>query len=171
MISQTNVTVREATPLDAREILEVHRRAVHQIADSHYDKGILDVWSSPVTSDRVEAFVDSHFNEDDESTVFIPEGDADIIGFSEVIPANQELRAVYVHPDHTGQGVGRSLLKAAENEALKQGVEHLQLHASLNSVGFYEALGYRRLERDIHTLEEGTEMPCVVTEKRLSSSA
>jgi len=57
------------------------------------------------------------------------------------------LRYLFVHPDASGQGVGRRLVEAAEASARSAGRGQLRVWSSLNAVGFYRALGYRSIRR------------------------
>jgi GNAT superfamily N-acetyltransferase len=54
-----------------------------------------------------------------------------------------EIRRVYVRPKLQGRGTGAQLVRALEDEARKRGLTRIELQASLSSVGFYRALGYR----------------------------
>jgi GNAT superfamily N-acetyltransferase len=54
-----------------------------------------------------------------------------------------EIRRVYVRPKLQGRGTGTRLVHALEDEARKRGLARIELQASLSSVGFYRALGYR----------------------------
>lgn len=67
------------------------------------------------------------------------------------------LRHFATHPDWSGHGVGRSVFEHCEAEAKKAGVEHFECLASLNAVGFYEALGFVRIRPiDVHLHNEIT---------------
>jgi GNAT superfamily N-acetyltransferase len=55
-----------------------------------------------------------------------------------------EIRRVYVRPDLQGRGTGAALVRALEAEARKRGLARIELQASLSSVPFYRALGYRQ---------------------------
>ena len=61
-----------------------------------------------------------------------------------------EIRRVYVRPERQGQGIGAQLVRALEDEARRRGLAVLELQASLSSVGFYRALGYREGPRETH---------------------
>jgi putative acetyltransferase len=57
------------------------------------------------------------------------------------------LRYLFVHPDSARQGVGRQLVGVIEADARGRGKSTFRVWSSLNAVGFYTALGYRRVRR------------------------
>ena len=73
--------------------------------------------------------------------------------------------AVYVHPDHVGVGVGSRLLGALEADARSAGVNKLWLHATLNSVSFYQKHGFVSLGPETNTLPIGVDLPCLRMER------
>ena len=54
-------------------------------------------------------------------------------------------RYVFVAPAVARRGIGRRLMQTVERSVGAAGRARLQLWASLNAVGFYEALGYRKI--------------------------
>lgn len=55
---------------------------------------------------------------------------------------------LWVSEQHRGKGWGRSLLKSAEAEARKRGVNHVYVDTfSFQAPGFYKKLGYREFGR------------------------
>jgi GNAT superfamily N-acetyltransferase len=54
------------------------------------------------------------------------------------------LRGIFVHPDCVGGGLGRRMVAAVEDAAFRSGHTRFFVPSSLNAVGFYERLGYRK---------------------------
>ena len=52
------------------------------------------------------------------------------------------IRAFYVHPSHTRQGLGRAIYQACEAAARARGFRRFELTATLPGVPLYEALGF-----------------------------
>jgi GNAT superfamily N-acetyltransferase len=53
-----------------------------------------------------------------------------------------KIRAYFVHPGFTRQGIGSAILQRCEKEAARYGFRRLELGATLSGVAFYEAHGY-----------------------------
>jgi GNAT superfamily N-acetyltransferase len=53
-----------------------------------------------------------------------------------------KIRAFFVHPDYSRQGIGRALLMRCEAEARAQGFTNFELMSTLTGVPLYLALGY-----------------------------
>ena len=162
--------LRPGRPDDALAILEAQRSAIRQTAASAYSPAIIDEWSPAViTRERVEKF-QCWIERGEELIVVAMEPAGQIIGFGSIVPANSELRAVYVAGAYGGQGVGRALLARLEELALEAGQAELRMDASINAVPFYEATGFISLERGEHPMPSGNRMACVRMRKALPSS-
>ncbi|GAB3682129.1 GNAT family N-acetyltransferase [Salinarchaeum chitinilyticum] len=82
-------------------------------------------------------------------------------------PADGGVRAVYVHPDHAGEGIGTALLERLESTAREQGVESLGLQSSVNARTFYERHGYAVVESVTFQFGDEVEGPAVEMRKDL----
>lgn len=76
------------------------------------------------------------------------------------------IRYVFVRPEATGQGLGRTLVRTAEEAARDAGRRRFLLWSSLNAVGFYRKLAYRRVRRAMWPVERGLEIEYVLMSKR-----
>jgi predicted GNAT family N-acyltransferase len=94
-------------------------------------------------------FLDS-YREEEASFLHIGciEGSTDeLIGGLILVPLNNdEIRVMQVAVDvvHQGEGIGRKLIKYAEDVAKEIGYETIVMHAMLSVVGFYEKLGFKQ---------------------------
>ncbi len=79
---------------------------------------------------------------------------------------NGHVARMYVSPEHQGHGIGRRIHEMLEAEARRQGIRQLTLEASLNSVAFYEHLGYKSVQERIWRLE-GAQIRNVIMTKDL----
>lgn len=73
--------------------------------------------------------------------------------------------AVAVRPLFTGEGIGRLLVDHIETEAHSAGFPALEVSATLNSVGFFEGLGFRFVRNGDWALPLGHEIPVAFMRK------
>jgi N-acetylglutamate synthase-like GNAT family acetyltransferase len=72
---------------------------------------------------------------------------------------------VAVRPLFTGEGIGRLLVDHIEAEAREAGFQALEVSATLNSVGFFEGLGFRVVRGGEWALPLGHEIPVAFMRK------
>ena len=80
---------------------------------------------------------------------------------------DQDIFALFVSPDHQGEGIGKRLMERLESRAVESGMTLAELHVSLPSKAFYENLGYTMLEACAVDVGEGQELKYWRAEKRL----
>lgn len=102
----------------------------------HYSQQAIEQWlaPSPGLYDRLLR----------SSTVYVAERAGRVLAFAAVRLATREVRAMYVSPGATGDGLGLRLMRRMERVARALGIAELRLSATLNAVGFYERMGWRR---------------------------
>lgn len=103
---------------------------------------------------------------------FVAEAGGLVVGVSGWSPDPERLdtawiRYVFVRPEVARQGLGRRLVTTAEDAALAAGRPRLLLWASLNALGFYQALRYQRLRRATWPIAAGIDLDYVLMTKRL----
>lgn len=76
------------------------------------------------------------------------------------------IRAMYTHPDHVRQGVGRLILSVCEAAARAEGFGAVELMATLSGEPLYRACGYRPIDR-LEDDRGGVPVPLVRMAKRL----
>jgi len=161
MIDET-IVIRRTLPQDAPAIADAHRAAILTRAGSHYSVEQLVAWvGEEKTEDKqskIKRIAAEAINPNFISYVALYDGK--VIGTSIVVPAQNELRAVYVIRG-IWCGVGSALLEKVEAEAYRQGVTHLVCDSSLNAENFYLRHGYKISEYTNHLLLNGVEIPCV----------
>ncbi|SMB95633.1 GCN5-related N-acetyltransferase [Hymenobacter roseosalivarius DSM 11622] len=97
-------------------------------------------WQQPPGSERAD---------DDEVAathhIMAVADDGMVIGVARLHPSEKnqvQVRAVAVHPDWHGRGVGLQLMTYLEETAAAQGFTECILHARESAVAFYRKLGY-----------------------------
>lgn len=73
-----------------------------------------------------------------------------------------KVRAMYTHPDHARQGVGRQILALCEAAASAEGFTRLELSATLAGAPLYRACGFLDLTR----LDDGG-VPLIIMQKNI----
>lgn len=70
---------------------------------------------------------------------------------------DEELKVFYLHPDYVGQGLGRRLFQALEQDYLtKTGATEWQLESTITAKPFYEAMGFKTIAPATHTFADET---------------
>ena len=161
----TALHVRLAVTADAEAIVRTHHEAVWNTARDHYPADVLEAWAVKLTDDNYKQV--RREIADAEMVVLVAESNLHIAGFGMIVPADEELRAVYVDPVFGRQGVGSAILHSLEQSARERSVSRLNLSSSLNAEAFYGKHGYEVVERATHRFRSGHEMACVRMTKRL----
>jgi len=152
--------IRRATLADCEAIVRAHRASVTTLCAGHYTSEQIEAWIARRQLQEYHSAVQN-------ALVLVAEQDGDVIGFCQIDLISGVIHALYVDPHHIGQGVGRSLLLAMQDEARAVGLRRLHVSATLNSVAFYQSRGFLPLRPASNTLSDGTAFPCVEMEKSL----
>jgi putative acetyltransferase len=158
--------LRPATASDAEAICAVHIASIRGLCAADYTAEQIDGWAGAKHPDRYRRAMAEG------ERMFVAElqpGEVGrvVIGLAGI--HGNEVRAVYVHPDHVGCGVGGALLAALEEQARSDGFETLLLHSTLNARAFYLKHGYRDEGETVFDLRPGLDLPCVKMTKALTT--
>ncbi len=154
--------VRRAREEDCEGIWLIHKRAIREIANSHYTPEEIEAWASPR---KPEHYVESIRNKE----FYVAEEDGAVIGFGTLNHKQNEIEAVYVSPAVVRRGVGLAILRRLEERARGLGIKSLKMDASLNAVPFYKSAGYESQKEMKHRLACGVEISCIFMTKQLSA--
>jgi GNAT superfamily N-acetyltransferase len=157
--------IRGAVTGDAEAIVRTHHDAVWKTAGNHYSPDILEAWAAKLSDSSYEQVRREIL--DKQLVVVVAERLSRIAGFGMLVPADEEVRAVYVNPSFARQGVGTAILQHLEDLAREDKVLRLNLAASLNAERFYAKHGFEIVQRTTHRLRAGKEMACVRMTKQL----
>lgn len=80
------------------------------------------------------------------------------------------IRAMFVRPEWTRQGLGRAILEAGRDAARSEGFQRLDLMATLPGVPLYRAFGFRDVEPAVLTMPDGVTIDAVVMERPIDWS-
>ena len=156
------VRVRPAANGDRPAIYAVHLRAVRETCSRSYRPEQIDAWAEVLSPDSYAAALHKR-------VLLVAADDGRVIGFGQFDPAAAEIEAVYVLPERQGQGIGRLLLSALEEQARSRRINTVELSATLNAVGFYERAGYSRQRAVTNRTLTGVELDLVRMAKTLGA--
>lgn len=163
------MNLRGASPADAEAVLAVHRRAIAERGPRAYDEAVVDAWLAGRT-------VDDYSFDGDDTFLVAETADGAVVGFGAALPERREhlvadvdgeVTALYVDPDHAGEGVGTGLLDALHDSLREQGTASVACWSSANAVGFYERHGYERVTTHRHEFADGVTGDVVELRSRL----
>lgn len=161
--------VRKAARSDAEAVATVHENSILELALAAYSRDIVSAWAAGKDPEKYQI-------ESDETHFMVAEIDDEIVGFGELRPEAEEyfqadvegeIRAIYVHPDFTRQGVGTAIYQELKCEARRLQLDSLGLWASINAREFYEELGFETVEEITHKFGGEVEGPAVEMKKML----
>jgi ribosomal protein S18 acetylase RimI-like enzyme len=151
------IKIRRAKPAEALKIRNAHAASVRGLCAADYTSKQITAW----TNRKPEEFRRAMTME----TMFIAYVGKKTAGFSAT--RDGEIRAVYVRPCFSRRGVGKALLRAAEDAACDAGFTTLRLSSSITAHSFYKNHGYRTIKKSRYRFRDGTAVPCIDMKKRL----
>lgn len=159
------VSLRAASREDASAMARLQSESLRRNARDHYTDEQL-VQLAPPDPDA-DAIPDAEFSDESRRPIVV-ERDGMIVGWGSVHLDANVLAATFVDPEYSGRGIGRAIVEELESIARREGIQRLVVPASLNAVGFYQALGFeKRGVRDAGG-PETSEIPSVKLTKKLS---
>lgn len=154
------VQFRTANRSDASALVALKRAAIEAIDTAQYTESQLTAWQpdeSAVTD--FERAIDSETFD-----VVVASNTDEIVAYGVLRPEASRIEAIFVHPDHTGCGIGRSLVRQLESRARMSGLSEIKIVASLNAKSFYESLSYWDFGRECRRID-GVELEFAIMRK------
>ena len=160
---------RRAYSSDADDIAVAHRDSIGSIGPRFYPPDVVDDWSAVVTGDLYVKAMEGG------EVFFIAigeiEGKPAVLGFAtHRIDGAQHGTSVYVRGIATRRGIGSTLFRLAEADAIANGATSIQVDASLAAVEFYKANGFDEVARGETRLVSGRPIACVFMRKTLATA-
>ncbi len=151
------VEIKPLTPDDMSDVRYVHSAAFRVQAKAHLSQSEIQAFTDHVYSlgygDKLAA----------ENLHLAWLGDELIgtCGWSPVSDngATARIRSIFVRPLFTRLGIGRCLVERAEAEARRAGFTQFTLRASVNSVGFFQTLGFEIKSYGVRNIDAEQGLP------------
>ena len=161
---------RTPTADDRDAMIAVHHAAVQAVSHEHYPQRILEAWS-PLPDESRSAWLGGVIAAASTISCLAESVDRTVLGFGFADAESGMLKALYVHPDAAGRGVGAGLLRHLENHCRSLGISALTLNASYNAEAFYRRHGYAAMGPAEQELAGGLTMGAVRMRKMLVANA
>lgn len=157
---ERKVVISKAKPKDALHIRKVHVASIKIILSKYYPPTSIQVSTRGRT---LEEYIKAMHNGEE---FFIAKIGKKIVGFISI--KDNEIKALYMHPQFIAKGIGKKLLQTVECWAIKKRKRKLILRATINAKNFYKANGYKVVRRSTHILRDGkTPAPVYIMQKHL----
>ena len=152
------IMIRKAKMKEAPIIKELKFEVFDTIISKYYDKEQVDVFkktnSVPIIKKRIK-----------NKNNYILSINNEIIATIYINNANRPA-GFAVKPEYQGHGHGKRLLSFIEDLFRKEGHKKITLNSTINSVGFYSKMGYKKI-KDNHMTILDIKFPTVYMEKTL----
>ena len=158
------ILIRPVGVDDWANVRYVHSSAFRLLAASFCTSNEIDAFTAFV---RSEAYAERLMWENLHAAWL----DDELVGTAGWLPADDSgtqarITSVFVRPLFTGAGIGRRLVRDAEARALAAGFERFSTRATLNSVTFFEKLGYDVTSYGVHAITGQQTLPVTYMRKR-----
>jgi ribosomal protein S18 acetylase RimI-like enzyme len=158
---------RRADANDADAIALAHRDSIRSLGARFYPPQVVDDWAEGLTADLYIKAMEGG------ETFFIavtPSGEEPaVLGFASDYRRDgfQHGTSVYVRGAAARRGIGSTLFRLAQAEAIARGATSIRVEASLAGLEFYKANGFVEVSRGETHLMSGRPIECVFMEKML----
>ena len=132
------VRFRQARAWDAKAILKIKQAAIDSIETGEYTAEQLDAWRPD--DDAIGDF--RRAIRSDRFVILLAEDDGEPAGYGVLNTKMNRIDAIFIHPDHTGEGIASSLVKQFETRAQMQELPEITIVSSMNARSFYQSLDY-----------------------------
>lgn len=131
-----DITIREYRDEDCATLIDLFRGSVRLVARRDYNERQILAWAP----DDIDA--ELFARKRSAKPTWIAEIDGQIVGFTDLEP-DGHIDMLFVHAEHQGQGVARTLLAHVENFAKCRGMHRLYTEASITARPVFERKGFK----------------------------
>lgn len=134
--------IRKYKEEDCSSLAQLFYKSVHNIKLREYNEEQLSAWATGhVDMNKWNTNFSNNYT-------LVMELDEKIVGFADISDTGY-LDHLYVHPRYQGLGVATKMVEELELISLKNGVEKIEVHASITARPFFEKRGYQILRDNI----------------------
>ena len=154
-------TIRPASVKDVDNIYSLIYSSVCELCKTHY------------TQEKLNSFIDNLPSKllyykwlTDRILIVCCEG-KNIVGFGQFDPAESFIDAIFVHPEHTGKGIGTKIINYLDDVAQSLKKSEVKINASINAISFYEKCGFEQQGTFFIICKDGTRFETVKFTKQI----
>jgi len=144
----TQVEIRRATAGDAEAVYEIVLRSLRETNARDYPASVIDRLVLTLPEGVASKLEEWH--------AYVAVVHGRIVGTGSL--NGKTVRAVFVHPDYQGRGIGTKLMDAVENAANVQSVDTLTVQSSITAQPFYAKRGFKVVRETFYGEEQTTVM-------------
>ena len=165
---------------DSERMYEIHTSAIRQLCSTHYDQKEITLWAGKQKQETYVPFLEN-------GDIIVAKKDGMVVGFIHPIEHGKQshtnkscsnnhenhgitIKGLFIDPNFARKGLGKLLFKQVEAIALEKGVTIMKVSASLNSLPFYQKMGFKEVERNLHQITCKCSVQCVSMVKHLTKT-
>ena len=139
-----NLQIRLAGASDASAISQVVLAALRESNAADYSQEIIEQVAANFSPAAILGLLEQR-------QVFVATDDQQVVATASL--DRDVVRSVFVDPRCQGSGIGRQLMMAIHQAAVRAGIDTLRVPSSLTAEGFYRRLGYEVQGEQFHGAE------------------
>lgn len=142
---------------DIPALWALRTRCVRETCCSHYPAEVIARWSASPVPAQLPSLIEAG------GCVVAEDADGTLLGYGVIDLAGNEVDALFVDPDKSGQGIGAALMERLQGMSAPE--RALQLSASLNAVPFYLRMGFVADGEALYPHPSGVALACMQMHK------
>ncbi len=154
--------IRKANISDYTAMDEVFRASANAFCTRSYNSQVIESWAGTPWPER---FHENNKNGDDQYVFTI---NGKVVCFGSINLERHTLVSLFVSPEQSGKGIGKSMLEFLVARAISSDILVLKIDSSLNAVSFYKRHGFIETGRSNYRTRNGVDIESVQMERKLS---
>ena len=150
---------------DSNRIYQIHTSAIKQLCSTHYGEKEISLWAGKQREETYIPFLEK-------GDIIVAKKNGNVVGFIHHMESTEDVnglrvKGLFIDPSFARSGMGRLLMQEVEAIALKKGITIMRVSASLNSLPFYQKMGFTAVEQKLHQITCECAVECVSMVKHL----